>query len=244
MLRNKILYLIFIAVLPVVHGYGQVNQTARQKPKIDLMVFGTISLYENDPRISANTGPLAGYGISIRTELPISKGIKLVTGLELISQGLKFDSYYFSNGYSVLFDKNFNYNHLIRTYEVDLPLLMRVNLTPREESAYHSFYFSAGWEIKYNLLAHSTISNSSDGSLIYDGDIDLPYENHFLGKNVGNYLVAGLGYVHTFLPLKDAVFFDFTYRYCLSRNLYTGNQNSNYLFFRNTSLSMGVGVRF
>ena len=209
-----------------------------------MMVFGTISLYSNDARISSNTSPLAGYGISFRTEISISKGIKLVPGLELISQGLSFDSYYFSNGYSVLFDKNFTYNHSIRTYEIGIPILFRVNLTPREDAAYHSFYFTAGWEIKYNLLAHSTITNASDGSLIYDGDIDLPYENHFMGKDVGNYIVAGLGYVHTFLPLKNAVFFDFTYRYGVSRNLYTGNQNSNYILFRNTSLSIAVGVRF
>ena len=208
------------------------------------MVSGIISLYQNDARVTANTGPLAGYGFGLKAEIPISKGIKFVPGLELLSQGLSFDSYFFSPGYSVLFDKNFIYNHNIRYYELGLPLLIRVNLTPREDVSYHSFYFSAGMELKYNLSAHSTITNSLDGSLLYDGEISLPYENHIFGKDIGSYIVAGIGYVRNFLPAKNSVFFDFSYRYGVSRYVYTGNQDSNYLLFRNTNLSIGIGLRF
>jgi hypothetical protein len=244
MFRYKFSIILLVNLIQASCCFGQLNQTAKQKPKFQLMAFGVISRYQNDSRISANTHSLMGYGFSIRTELPLSKGVKFVPGIEVLSNGLSFDSYYFAPGNSVLFDKNFIYNHTIRCYELGIPLLIRFNLTPREDVSYHSFYFDAGWEIKYNLSVHSTILNSQDGSLVYDGDISLPYENHFLGKDIGNYVVAGLGYVRNFLPAKNSVFFDLSYRYGLSRNMYTGNMNSNYLFFRNTSVSVGIGIRF
>ena len=224
-------------------GFAQLNQTARQKPKFMIMFSGIISLYHNDPRITANTSPLPGYSLSVRSEFPIAKDLKLVTGLEIISQGLTFDSYYFAPGSSVLFDKNYIYNHNIRCNEIAIPLLIRMNLTPREEAAFHTFYVSLGWELKYNLSARSTIINSNDGSLLYDGPVSLSYENHFLNQDIGNYIVASLGYNRNLFPSKKSVFFDITYRYGLSRNLYTGNGNSNHLFFRNTNLNIGIGIR-
>ena len=218
--------------------------------KYQFGVFGVLSFYQNDSRITGNTKATKGLGAHFKVEIPISKGIRFVPGIEIMTQGLDFDSYYFMPGYSITFDKQFDYHHTIRTTELNLPLLLKVALTKKKIDDIANFvYMDAGWEIKYNLVSHATISQNSDGGLLFDGPVSLPYESEFLGSGVGNYIVAGIGLNHNFLPKKSSFVFDLTYRYGIARTWYTGNNyatnaNSNSVYYRNTNLSVGLGLHF
>jgi hypothetical protein len=213
--------------------------------KFQISAMAVISSYYNDNRITANTHSGQGLGASVKAEIPLVKGIKFLPGIEILTQGLSFDSYYFATGYSQIYDGNYNYNHSIRTTEIGLPLLFKVNMKLKEEVMKNNFYFTVGWEPKYNLNAHTTITKNDDGSLLYDKKIDLPYENYFFGTaDIGNYVVGGLGYNHNFLPHKYSIVFDLTYRYGLSRYVYSGNNGTNDVLFKNTNFSFSIGLRF
>jgi hypothetical protein len=252
MLQRRLFYLV-VSLLLLAEGSAcaqYVGITRLKALKYQFMAFGVISFYSNDSRITTNSKASKGYGASFKVEIPLTKGIRFVPGLEIMHQGLDFDSYYFAPGYSVTFDKSFDYHHTIRTTELSLPLLIKVALTKKRIDDLPNFmYATAGWEIKYNLNSHTTITQNSDGSFLYDGNIQLPYESEFLGSGVGNYIVAGLGLNHNFLPKKNSLVFELTYRYGLARTWYRGNpyadfQFSNNILYRNANLSVGVGLRF
>jgi hypothetical protein len=230
-------------------GFAQFDESPKRNIKYQLLGFGLISSFSNDTRITANTQAGMGAGAGLRMELPISrdhkdKDVRFCAGIEIMSEGLSFDSYYFSQGYSVLFDGNMAYNHSIRITSVCIPLLIRYSFTKKEESRKNYFYGAAGWEIKYIVQSHTTITANADGSLIYDGAIDLPFEHQFLGPFEGNDILASLGLNHNILPGKHAVVFDLSYRFGLSRNVYSGYENSNNVLFRGSNFSFGIGLRF
>ncbi|HXC03143.1 MAG TPA: outer membrane beta-barrel protein [Bacteroidia bacterium] len=246
---RKIIGFLILALLAGVRGFAQFDESPKRHYKFQLMGFGLISSYSNDERITANTHAGMGAGAGFRIELPVSrdhkdKDLRFCIGAEIKSQGLSFDSYYFATGYSVLFDGNLNYNHSIRITEVCLPLLIRYSFSKKEDSRRNYVYATAGWELNYTVQAHTTITSNTDGSLIYDGPIDLPYEHHFLGPNEGNDIVVGLGLNHNFLPGTHSVVYDLSYHYGLSRNIYTGDINTNNVLFKGSNFSFGIGIRF
>jgi hypothetical protein len=235
LVRFVVLLALFIKAMPAV---AQFDEASKRKIKYQISTFGVISFFRNDDRVTANTHAGEGAGIGLRAEIPITKGVKLVPGLDLLSQGFNFDSYYFAPGYSVLFDNHLYYNHAIRTNELDFPLLLKFSLNKKGDDAPSNFFASGGWELKYNFNSHTT------SGIVYDGDTQLAYDSHFLGPNLGNYLVAALGFNRNFLPKKHSLVIDLTYRYALSSNIYTGRQSTNHILFRNINLSFGIGLRF
>jgi hypothetical protein len=211
--------------------------------KYQFMVFGVISAYQNDLRISNSTHSSQGLGANFRAEIKLIKGVKFVPGIEVLTQGINFNSYYFATGYSVKYDGKLNYNHDIHTTEIGLPLLLKFNIKKKEEVFKNNFYLLIGWEPKYTLFAHATVSKIDDGSLVTDNNITLKYENQFMGPGVGSYLDAGIGFNHNFLPGHRAVIFEILYRYGLSRYVYGIGEDHSILFL-NTNLSVGLGIRF
>jgi hypothetical protein len=243
-LNHVRVYLIGLTLLFSPLLQAQMNVPSGPRPiKYQFMVFGVISAYQNDPRISSNTHSGQGLGANVRAEIPVIKGVKFLVGAEILTQSISFDSYYFGPGYSFKFDGNEMYNHSIRTTEVGLPLLFKVNWKKKEEVYKTNMYFLFGWEPKYTLFAHSTVTSSSDGSLVSDNNIKLPYENQFLGTNVGNYIDVGFGFNRNFLPGHKSIIFECCYRYGLSRYVYEIGQGHDILYL-NTNFSIGLGYRF
>jgi hypothetical protein len=237
--------LCFFAALGAFQLHAQMAiPSAPRAVKYQFMVFGVVSMYQNDLRISSNNSSGPGLGANFRAEIKIIKGVKFVPGIEVLTQGLNFDSYYFGPGYSMKYDGNLNYNHSIRTAEIGLPLLLKFNAKKREDVFYNNLYFLAGWEPKYTFAAHATVTKADDGSLIADNNISLNYENHFLGLPViGNYIDVGGGLNHNFLPGRKTFIFEIMYRYGLSRYVYPIGNNHDILFL-NTNLTFAEGFRF
>ncbi len=227
---------------------AQFEDAHKRNIKYQLIGFALVNSYANDNRITSNTQATMGAGAGFRMELPISRqhtdrDVRFAPGIEIITEGVNFDSYYFAQGYSILYDGNMAYNHSIRMTEICIPLVMRFSFTKKEESLKNYFYCTAGWELKYTLQAKTTITNTADGSQIYSGAISLPYEHQFLGSNEGNDIVVSLGLNHNLFLSKHSVVFDLGYRYGLSRTIYTGNMNSNNVLFRGSNISFGIGLR-
>jgi hypothetical protein len=247
-MRFRPSYFLLFGLLLLLPGKGDaqfIQGSKKNKPRYQLMAYGALGFYSADSRVTASTSATKGYGASFRVEYPIAKGVKLMTGLEVMAQGVDFESYYFAPGYSTIADKSFGYQHSIRTAEVGLPILFKINTTKKSpDDLINTIYFTVGWEVKYNFQSHSTITSVSDGSLVYDGPVDLSYESEFLGHDVGNYLVGGIGLNHNFLPGNNSIVFDITYRYGVARYVYTGKQNSNLLPYRASNLSFGIGFHF
>lgn len=224
---------------------GQAEDFGKIKVKYQLMGFGAVSFFSGDNRIIGGITNKMGGGLSFRSEIHLLQELSFVFGLEAMSQGLSTTSYYFKPGYSVLYDKNYHFQHDIRIYEATLPLLFKESLAgAKEDDSFFNFYLVFGYELKYNMYSQATITDLNTGAVVFDNGIKMPYEHQFTGNLVGHNLLGGLGFNRNFLPGKHTFFIELDYRYGLSRYVYNGNDNSNALLFHNSMLSVGFGLRY
>lgn len=210
--------------------------------------MGVVSFFRTNERHSTQADPTAGFGVNARAEFIFSEQFRVFTGLEFFTQSCNFNTYYFAHGYSTFYNKDYDYLHELRTYEVHLPVLFRVGLTPDEDDADNSFYMLAGWALKWQPFTHGIVTQISTGKEIWNDKVSFEYENRIVSKKIGNILVGGLGFNKRFNHSKGSIFFEAVFRYGLSRFFYAGNyvdnvDGTNDLLIRNNSLSLGVGWR-
>ncbi|MBI2269726.1 MAG: hypothetical protein HYU69_05135 [Bacteroidetes bacterium] len=170
-------------------------------------------------------------------------GTGIETGLEYLNQGLSFRSYYFAPGYSKLYDKTFPFTHTLRMNEFQLPILLKQSLG-KETRRKTTSYFTFGWAWRYILYSNTSIESINDGIQVYDGKTKITFEYPFPWSRFGSLLQGGLGLQFNNLQTQSALFFEANYKLSISRFHYTGRNNSNNLFIKDSNLSINVGYKF
>ena len=204
-----------------------------------------LSLYVPNKDYMGSTQPTQGLGASIRAEFKLTPNatMKILFGLDYLNEGMKFDTYYFSPGYSVLYDKNFNFTHKLHISELYMPILFKQSFSD-EDKLPNSFYISGGWAFRYLIGTNYKITSKADGSVVGQGFSTMTVEHHFMTDYSGSALLAGFGYEHKLPGMKRCVFFEGFFHYNLSRILYIGNNYTNKVLFKNHSLTISVGYEF
>lgn len=209
--------------------------------------MSVISFYTPNLDYMGATKATQGFGLSFKGELnfPETKKMKLLMGLEYLDEGLTFDSYYFSPGYSVLYDKNFTFTHKVHIHELYVPILMKLSIN-NENDHTNSVYLTAGWSFRYLLGAQYKITNKADSKIVAKGFsvLNIEERHRLLTDNGGGSLQWGIGMEHRIPNMKQGWIFEVQYRYNLARYQYIGNNNTNNILFRNNNLSISVGYEF
>ncbi len=220
------------------------GEPGKKNYAITFSASSLISFNSVDLRHSLPARPRFGMGGAMRFSIFISESFHLQTGLEVLSQGCSFETYYFAPGHSTLFDRSFGYVHRLRTYELYVPVLFRLGLAGNSSNSPKTVYVIGGWSPKLILAASTDIRSAGNGQGIWGGTTELEYENYFWGKQTGNVLMAGMG-MEDRMGLKEKfITYEINYRYNLSRIRYQGNFNTNDLMIKNSCVSLSVGVRF
>jgi hypothetical protein len=208
-------------------------------------IMPILSFYDANTSYLESPKATQGLGLSAKAEFKLSprSTTKLIVGLEYLNEGMKFDSYYFAPGHSVLFDKNYNYTHKLHISQVYLPILFKQSFGDEDRKA-NTAYISGGWAFRYLMGTHYKISSKTDGNTIDQGFSPMTVEHKFITETGGSALVGGMGFEHKLAGMKRAVFFEMYYHYNLSRIHYIGNNHTNNIRFRNHSLTIGVGYEF
>ena len=204
-----------------------------------------VSLYNTNPNLMSATQATAGLGLSARAEFKINpkSTMKLLFGADYLNEGMKFDSYYFAPGYSVLFDRNFNFTHHLHISEFYIPILFKQSFTD-EDKKVNSAYISGGWAFRYLMGANYKITEKDNGATVAKGFSGMYVEHKFLTDNSGSALMIGTGMEHKLPGMQRSVFFEIYFHYNLSRIHYSGDNNSNDILFKNNSLTISVGYEF
>lgn len=213
--------------------------------RIRCSLIPVVSFYTPNTDYMSNTQNTLGLGVSCKAEFKLTRGatLKLVVGAEYLNEGMRFDSYYFAPGYSVLYDKNFNFTHSLHISELYIPILFKQGLND-EDAKVNSVYLSGGWAFRYVIGTNYKVTEKDNGQVVQQGFSPMLVEHHFLVDNAGSALLGGLGMEHKFPGRKRSVFFESYFHFNLSRIHYAGNNNSNNVKFRNHCLSLGVGYEF
>lgn len=208
---------------------------------------GVFSFFKVDTRHSEAAHMRPGFGGSFRFQIYPTSSVHVQFGLEILSQATRFNTYYFDNGHSQLYDLSFGYTHTLRTTELYLPLMVRVGVKGDEINQQSIFYVLGGYSPKIFLGSNTSIIENKTGKELFAGSTELDYEHQFLGAQVGNVLLAGIGLDRRLGFHEKFISFELIYRYNLSRfNYYgrIGTSNTNELLIKNSCLNLQVGYRF
>lgn len=202
------------------------------------------SFFKVDERHSEPASSLLGMTGMFRFHFFVSPNVHLHLGLEVLSQKCKFNTYYFADGHSQFYDRSFGYTHRLRTYELYIPLMARIGLTPQEANARTIFYLLGGYAVKTYLASTALITRNADNKDIWGGSTELTFEHWYLSEQTSSVILAGIGLDKRFGWTEKFISFELLYRYNFSRFRYQGNYNTNDLMIKNSCLTFQVGYRF
>jgi hypothetical protein len=235
------LFLLLI-LLPLLSLSQEGMPYRKGKVKHRLSVGGIKSFYQNHPEHTVNIKAKFGFDASYKAELLMGRKANLLIGLEYQNTGLTFNGYFSKPGYTYLFDRTYAYTHDIRIQEVQLPLAIKISFNSEKEHFY-SPYFIGGIGARYIFGSYTVISNDSTGVTVFDAKDNIDFENQLLLKGLNAYFQAGLGLQYNIRNSARAFFFEFNYKYDISRIHYDGNDHSNDLNIRDGHLIFSVGFR-
>lgn len=225
--------------------HAQVKSPYRQYRVTHRLGGGAVvSFYKNNSFHTINTKAKPGFCISYKAEIFMGRKTNLLGGLEYFSHGLSFNGYYSAPGHTYLFDKTFSYKHELRIQEIQLPIGVKVAFNTEKDKLYTPYFFG-GVGARYIVGSYALITNDSSGAAVYDdkAKIDFQYQWQWI-KGLNTFFHGGLGLQANFRKSGGAAFFEITYKYGISRLHYSGYQNSNNLYIKDSHLAFSVGFRF
>lgn len=242
-MRTKITYILFFILAIALNLNAQDGQPYRRfKVKHRLSVAPVKSFYKNHPKHTSGTKAQVGFLASYKSEILLGRKTNLLVGLDYFNYGLTFKGYYKAANYTYLFDETYAYTHEIRIKEVQLPFMLKICFNSEKEHFYTP-YFLGGIGARYVFGAYTVISNDSTGLTVYDAKDNIDFENQRLRKGLNAFYQGGLGLQYNFRDSGRAIFFEFTYRYGISRLHYDGNDKTNDLDIKDNHLVFAIGMR-
>ncbi len=201
-----------------------------------------VSFYQNNLYHTASNRRSPGYNFSFLSELRTSKQTALLTGLEIFIHGLSFNSYYFSEGSTRLYNGNFDYHYRVYFTELLLPLLFHYHGKSNEK--FHTApYFNAGYNFRFVPLNYMSVRSNIDGAAPFRNLAGLSFEHPFLYPRGSSFLVFALGGQKNFPTRHKALFIEASFKYSLTRMLINERFTANSLFIRNHHLLLTIGCK-
>lgn len=200
------------------------------------------SFFGKDPHVAKNIRPLFGFIASYNSEIELIDNTSILAGLSYTNQAVQFNGYYVAPGYTYLFDGTFPYTHRLRFQEIQLPLAVKFNFNVEEDHAYTP-YFMGGLGFSYIFKANVSVVSDSTENTIYKGATDVIFENHLIHEKLNTFFQTGFGLQKNSRKTDKALFIDLIYKLDFSRLQYKGNENSNNVRIRNSSISIVVGIK-
>lgn len=202
-----------------------------------------ISFFKEDPHVMKNAQALRGFSLNYTAVLPVGTRASVLAGINYLNQGLQFNGYYAAPGYTYVFDESFAYVHRLRYQIIQVPLAMKADLNIEKDHAYTP-YFLMGFGFGYSFRSSVSITSDSTEKNVYKGKTIVTFENYSLDEKLNAFFQAGFGIQKNMRKKARGLFLEFLYRYEISRLHYSGYQQSNNVNFRNSNLSINVGMKF
>jgi len=186
-----------------------------------------------------------GYTFGLIEEIPVQSTAYIDVGIEILEEGLSFNSYFFAPGYSSTYNGDEIYNHDIVMNEIQVPVLYKFQLGPPDRKL-RSLYMTLGLKLRYITYTNSTVTSDSTGYLVWEGQKDLTFYRKLFSPFAGSLFEMSLGYQrNTKAKRKRGWYMELEYNYGFSPLVYSGNKDgSNNIVFRLNSLMFKIGKIF
>ncbi len=240
------LYLFHTDNVPTPHSLQETSRRA-WKTSIDAgLLFG----FANPVGYSANyvngISAKTGYTFGVIEEIPIQQRSYLKVGVEIVEEGVSFNSYFFAPGYSFLYINNLEtFSHDIVMNEIHIPILFKTRIGAIDRKN-RSVFMTFGGKFRYMSYTNTSVTNDETGYLVYEGQKDASFLYHMFSPFGSPIVELGLGYQRdTQKKRKRGWYMTLEYNYGISPIIYTGNRDgSNYVVFRLNTLLFKIGKLF
>jgi hypothetical protein len=186
-----------------------------------------------------------GYTFGLIEEIPVEQKAYLEVGIEILEDQVSFNSYYFANGYSFLYNGMEIYNHDIVMDELQIPVLFKTPIGEPDRKL-RGFFMTFGAKFRYISYTNTSVTSDQTGYLVYDGEKDVTSLYKFFSPFASPIIEISLGYQRNVKKKrKRGWFMSFEYNYGVFPLVYSGNRDgSNYVVFRLNTLLFKVGKIF
>ena len=216
------------------------------KTSIDAgIVFGFASVNGISANYVSGVSAKVGYTFGLIEEIPFQRHTYLDVGIEILEDGVSFNSYYFAQGASFLYDRVEPYTHDIVMNEIQVPVIYKFQLGPIDRKQ-RSIYMTLGAKFRYISYTNSTVTNDSTGYLVWEGQKDVTSLYKLFSPFGNSVAEASIGYQrNTMKRKKRGWYMNLEYNYGLSPLEYSGNRaGSNYIVFHLNMLIFKIGKIF
>lgn len=192
-----------------------------------------------------NLSAKMGYTFGLVEEIPVQNRSYVDIGVEILQDGVSFNSYFFSPDASTVYNGVEPYTHNITINEIQVPVLFKFPLGPTDRKL-RSIYMTAGVKFRYVSYTNSTVTNDSTGYLTWEGQKDITFLNKIFSPFGSPIAELSIGYQrNTRKKKKRGWYMNLEYNYGLSPLVYSGNRaGSNNVVFRLNTVIFKVGKIF
>ncbi|MFN5182634.1 MAG: hypothetical protein ACK5D5_06385 [Bacteroidota bacterium] len=186
--------------------------------------------------------PLVGYYITAKEEWQYTEKINFLLGLDFVSSACKFNSYYFTNPDSAIYDKNFSNGYKLRFNQFNVPILIRINYFDKKKDK-HCFYTDIGPALQFLMPARLEVKGA-DGKTITSGAGYTVFDNISAGV-FSNLMINGSAGVQ-FYKGTSHWGWDVEMNFRFSPNALKLKENfaAKDLYFRQFMIGISTGIRF
>lgn len=203
---------------------------------------GSYPYYKENKNHLDGLRPGIGYAVSLREELRFESMVAIAGGLEFFSHSLKFNSYYFSQGHSFLYDKKFDYSYKLNIYEISMPLTFRANYMGMHRDK-PSAYFEIGPAPRYLLFSRIKVEDKSGIELVRNA-ANTEFEYPLITRKLSMFLQFNTG-LHIYNKDKDLGYFiELNTRFAPIRFLVSESFTASSLYFQNFHFGLCGGISF
>ncbi len=246
-MKKHITFVIALLLLCCVslHAFGPPPEKyENRKYSFSIAAGSGYSFFKVDERHSDPASSLLLLTGMFRFHFFVTPNVHIQLGFENMSQKAKFDTYYFADGHSQFYDRSFNYTHRMRMYELYIPLMARIGLTPQEDNSPSAFYIEGGYAIQTLLSSTALVTDNRTDKDVWGGSTELAFEHWILSEQSSSVILLGMGFDKRLGWTKKFISFELLYRYNFTRFRYQGNYNTNDLMIKNSCITFQVGYRF
>ena len=214
------------------------------KNKLKTKLYSGIIIQNSkiEPNLTNSYNSSISINLGIRKELAIYHS-HFEFGLEFVNQGLSFNSYYFSPGYSSIYNQNFEFQHSIRINELLVPLLVSFQLTNHSNRGIIPS-INLGWILRGIINSTASIIDNKSQIELYQGPVNVAFQYPLLARYLGSMLQAGIDFQINNLRTHKGIFIELNFKYDITQLEYFGYLNSNDILFQNSIYAINIGYRF
>lgn len=207
--------------------------------------FGSgLNFYNINEKHGALPKQRPNFTMGIRRELRATRDYKsfIQIGLDYVTHGLSYQSYYFKPDSVKLYDGKFRYDYNVTINEIHIPVEFKY-LLRRVDNSLFSPYLLIGYHFRY-LLPGKVVVNRS-GTRYMDDHPEFKFRTHLLGEKVNASLCLAAGWQKNRLGTSKGSFFgEVNFQYGFSDYYFTSAYSANAMYINCIQATLLFGAKF